>query len=375
MIYMNNAATGYPKFPNTIKAMTTSLERGILSPNRDSVVSMDAAAIVFGIRNELGKMLHAEKPHEIILTASDTVAINMIVFGMGLESGDAIIVDSMAHNAIARPAFELYKSKGVKIFYANTPSELETILLKDHKTIKAALFSHASNVTGDVVDVQKLADICFRFRIPFILDAAQSIGIIDINVEKLHASAVAFAGHKGLNGPQGTGGFYIRKGFDLNPILFGGNGSDSLSIDPPLVVPDSFEVGTPPMHDLVGLYFSIVEIVNQIGQFTYSYKLRDIVNYAYKKLLTVPNIVMYGECIKEIPVISFNIKGKKCKEVGDFLATKDIVCRTGIHCAALALQKMGVVEQYGGTVRVSFGYYNTKQEVDTLVGVLNDLSD
>ena len=371
---MNNAATGFPKFDRATKAMMASIQKGILSPNRDSVVSKEASAIVFGIRNEIGNLLHATKPHEVVLTASDTIALNMILLGMGLKAKDCLIVDSMSHNAISRPAKHLSLKYGVQIIYANNITDVENAISKYKKKIKGAVFSHASNVTGDVIDIQKIGDACFKNNIPFIIDAAQSIGLVDIDVEKAHASAVTFAGHKGLNGPQGTGGFYIRKGFKVNPILFGGNGSDSLSITPPLIFPDSFEVGTPAMHDLVGLYFSLIEIKNQIGIFTYRYKLRDLVSYAYKQISTIPNVVLYGESIKEIPVISFNIKGKKCKEVGEYLTNKyDIICRTGVHCAALAVKKLDCIDEFGGTVRISFGFFNTKEEIDILINGLKEL--
>lgn len=365
MIYMNNAATGFPKFSSTLTSMNTALRYGNIATNRESVKS-GAADIVFNLRNKISGLIHATQPHEICLTPSDTIALNMIMQGMDFGKHDVLLIDSMSHNAIARPAMALAKSKGIVVVCIGSIAELGIAIKEYGSDIRAAVFSHGSNVTGDVIDAEKIGQILHEKGIPFILDAAQTIGLYPIDVEKFHVSALAFAGHKGLNGMQGTGGFYIRNGFQLTPILFGGTGNESASLIPEVIYPDSFEVGTPATHDLIGTYFSIMEI-EKIGYEKYAQSIRDVAQYAYDELSKINGVILYGKEKKDVPVVSFNVMGLTCKEVGTILGAKGFICRTGVHCAGLAAKKLDVLNKFGGTVRVSFGYKNTKQEVDELV--------
>ena len=372
MIYLNNAATGYPKFKSTVLAMNESLFSGELSVNRDSVIADSAKERIFSLRNWIGEMMNAKEPHEIIFTASDTIALNMIIQGMEWKHGDVIIIDAMSHNAIARPAEALKEKYGVEVIPVKSAEQLEKVL-KNKNNIKAGVFSHGSNVTGDVISAKKIGKILYKNKIPFILDVAQTIGLYPIDVEKFHVSAAAFAGHKGLNGPQGTGGFYIRKSFKIKPILFGGTGTESMSLNPEAVYPESFEVGTAPMHDLVGLHAAVKEIREKVGYKIYSQIPCKIAQYACDELRKLPQIKVYGCRNKQLPVISFNIKRYSCQEVGKYLGTKGIICRTGIHCAGMAINQLKCVKEYGGTVRVSFGYFNTKADVDVLIRALEAL--
>ena len=373
MIYMNNAATGFPKFPHTIQAISKALTEGALSANRDSVVSKQASEAVFELREGISKLFRATKPHEICFTPSDTIAINMLMQGLNLKEDDVLIIDGMGHNAISRPAMALAKNCGVVVVSVSSIQELGFAIRNHGHRIKAAFFSHGSNVTGDVIDAEAIGKILYDNNIPFILDVAQTIGLYPIDAEKFHLSAAAFAGHKGLNGPQGTGGFYIRKGFHISPVLFGGTGTESMSLSPEEIFPDSFEVGTPAMHDLIGLH-SAVNTIFGIGEDEYASHIRNIAQYACSKLSDIEGVTIYGETEKKLPVISFNIKGKTCQEVGMALASNGIICRTGIHCAALAVRKLGVVNEYGGTVRVSFGWASNDSEVDTLVKAIRKIS-
>lgn len=371
MIYFNHAATGYPKFPETIAAMKNALHSGGLSTNRDSVISEDVKQKVFALRQEISKLLKAKEPHEIVFTASDTIALNMLMQGMQWHAGDVLLIDAMSHNAIARPAEHLHQKYGVRVIPVKSVPYLRRVIALNGKAIKAGVFSHGSNVTGDVIKAKTIGNILYENGIPFILDAAQTIGLHPIDVELYHAAAVAFAGHKGLNGPQGTGGFYIRKSFSVDPILFGGTGTESMSLSPEVIYPESFEVGTPAMHDLLGLYASIQVINKKYGGVAgYSEESREVSQYACNKLVMIPQIIVYGKKQKQLPVVSFNVKGYSCKEIGDLLGRNGIVCRTGIHCAGMAIHELRCEKEYGGTVRVSFGSTNTKKEVDKMIAVL-----
>lgn len=373
MIYFNHAATGFPKFPAMLSAMKGSLVSGELSTNRDSVVSADIKQKVFALRNEISKLLKAKQPHEIVFTASDTIALNMLMQGLPWRAGDILLIDAMSHNAIARPAEAIHEKHGVRVIPIASADDLRLAVLRYGSAIKAAVFSHGSNVTGDVIKARTIGNILYENGIPFILDAAQTIGLHAIDVELYHASAVAFAGHKGLNGPQGTGGFYIRKSFHIQPILFGGTGTESMSLSPEIIYPESFEVGTPAMHDLMGLHEAIRVINEKFGGVRlYREKAIKIAQYACDELQKIPQVIVYGKKIKELPVVSFNVRRYSCKEIGDLLAQHGIICRTGIHCAGLAIRQLGCENEYGGTVRVSFGSTNTKKEVDKMIAVLKE---
>ena len=373
MIYMNNAATGFPKFPAALGAMKNSLVNGELSVNRDSIVSESIKTQIFDLRNRVSKLMNAKEPHEIVFTASDTIALNMLIQGIEWRKDGVLIIDSMSHNAISRPAMALAKELGVTVVSVGSIQELVFVLDEMYPDrVQAAVFSHGSNVTGDVIPAEKIGQILKAHNVPFILDVAQTIGLYPIDVEAFGASAVAFAGHKGLNGLQGTGGFYVRKGFDIKPILFGGTGTESMSLAPETIYPESFEVGTPAMHDLIGLRASIRNI-ESIGYEAYADKIRAVAQYAHDELAKLPRVILYGDETKALPVVSFNIKGVSCKNVGLILGSKGIICRTGVHCASMALYKLGCMEEFGGTVRVSFGWFNTKEDVDVLINTVKEI--
>ena len=378
MIYFNNAATGFPKFKETTERIRRALDNGDIFCNRDSIEFVDIAKEIFDLRDMLGSsFMKAKEPYDICFTYNDTLALNMLIFGLGLKAGDAVLTSEREHNSVSRPLMQLSK-KGVKvIFVPYTDGNdldytfVEDILRKYQIKVKLGIFTHASNVTGDVIDAERLGNILLRYGVPFVLDTAQSIGVYPIDVEKFHASAVAFAGHKALNGPQGTGGFYILKEFekDLNPIIFGGTGNNSYNLLPPTVFPEAFEVGTPAIHDLLGLSASLKVIDKTIGKEQYSKTMVALAQYLHDKLSEVPNITIYGKAEKKAPVVSFNIKGYSSNEIGEYLGRFNIVCRTGVHCAALAMQSLGV----DGTTRFSLGYSNTKEEVDFVIRKLMEL--
>ena len=374
MIYLNNAATSFPKFKETSTAIYEALLKGNTEYKRSSVANDNVERIIFDLREKISSMLHAEKPHYICFTNNDTMAINFLIMGYcGLNKGDIILTDKYVHNSVSRPLIQLEQNRGVKIVYIENLNDIKNVINKYSSKIKFAIFSHGSNVTGDVLPLEEIGKILKDNNIHLIVDVAQTFGAIDINVEKMNISALTFAGHKLLVGPQGTGGFYIRKKFPIKPIVFGGTGNSSMELNPQVVFPDSFEVGTPAIYDLIGLFASLRVITEVIGEKKYAEKLRDISVYAYKELQNVPNIILYGNEKKELPVISFNIKGYSAMQIGQILAQNDIVCRTGVHCASKAIEQLNVIKEYGGTVRVSFGWFTTKTEIDSLIKILKNI--
>lgn len=372
MIYLNNAATSFPKFKETVTAISDALLKGTAEYRRSSAQHDNVEQIIFDLRENISSMLKAKKPHYICFTNNDTMALNFLLLGYsGLEKGDIILADKYVHNSVSRPLVHLEKTKGVQIVYVGGLADIKNVINNNPTKVKLGVFSHGSNVTGEIIPLEEIGNLLYENHIDLIVDVAQTFGAIDIDVEKMKISALTFAGHKLLVGPQGTGGFYIRKGFPVKPIVFGGTGNSSMNLDPDVVFPDSFEVGTPAVHDLIGLSTSIHIISKVIGEKRYAEKLKEISTYAYEKLKEVPNIILYGK--PELPVVSFNIKGYSAMKIGQLLALKNIICRTGVHCASKAIEQLGVLEEFGGTVRVSFGWFTTKEEIDILIKELKNI--
>lgn len=385
LIYMNNAATSFPKFEETVATMNDALVKGDVFSNRDSIDNSNVSARIFGLRYQISQMIGARESHNICLTCSDSLALNILIQGLDIdfEKPTIIFTTPFEHNSVARPLEHISKGyrgakiklipfKDGRILYEKLREEIRRSIEFGYH-IAGAICSHGSNVTGDVIDLTVLGKIFYENNILFIVDVAQTLGIVPINVEKAHIAALAFAGHKCLNGPQGTGGFYIRDTLPMKPLLFGGTGNNSGEISPPIIRPDAFEVGTPAIHDLLGLSTSISVITDKIGVKEYREKILSLTKYLRVRLEEVPNIILYGKKDKKTPVVAFNIDGTDCFKVGQYLARFNIVCRTGIHCAAYTMKTLEL-EPFGGSVRLSLGYANTKEEVDFVVEKLKMFS-
>lgn len=380
MIYLNNAATSFPKFNIVNSSVYESLSNGFMFCNRDSIEYFKISETIFKLRKSISDFINANEAHHICFTASDTLALNMLIFGQKYKKNSVVLTSTREHNSVARPLFQLSKQQQVKIEYIpfNENNDLnldilKQVIQKNKGNIVCGIFSHANNVTGDLIDVVSLGKILKKNNIKFILDTAQTIGIVPIDVEKMNISALTFSGHKGLNGPQGTGGFYIRDNFKIIPIMYGGTGNSSSTINPDIVYPDSFEVGTPAIHDLIGLYSAILHINNKIGKETYSKAIINKTQYLYNELIKIPNIILYGNKIKKTPIISFNIKNFQSSDIGKYLGKHSIVCRTGYHCSALGIYDIDKEKEFYGTVRLSCGYFTSINEINYVVNVLKKL--
>ena len=376
MIYLNNAATTFPKFEKTLEMIRFSLQEGLVFCNRDSVEFIKVSRMIFDLRQMLGDFIGAKKPHNICFTTNDTLALNMIIQGLPVKKDQYVLYTSHEHNSVSRPLVAMEKQGKFRLmeipFFCGDLDYkyLEATVSEYKNKIAFGVFTHASNVTGDLIDAERVGKILKKGKIPFVLDAAQSIGVVPIDVEKANISALSFAGHKFLNGPQGTGGFYLRKTCQLTPILFGGTGNNSMELEPHVLCPDSFEVGTPAIHDILGLYASLKVIVEDIGAKNYAKKILFLSQYLRNRLEEIDGIVIYGNKDKKSSAVSFNINGHSPKDIGVFLGTKGVVCRVGAHCAALTIRQLGVK----GTVRLSCGYYNTRHQIDYVIDCLKEFA-
>lgn len=368
MIYLDNAATTYPKPECVIKAFTDYMTTCGASPGRGGYSSaMRASEVVFDARGALAALFSIEDPERIFFTKNATEAINAALFGL-VKKGDEVIISSMEHNALLRPAHELTK-RGAKLVVAHadhtgkvSPESIENLITKKTKLIAVI---HSSNVCGTINDIPAIAAMAKRHGVLSLFDCAQSAGVIDIDARDF--GMIAFSGHKGLFGPQGTGGMYVRGGIEIAPLLFGGTGSYSESASMPSFMPDRFEAGTLNAPGIAALAEG-VKFVMREGVFE---KEKEITEFLYDNLMNISGISVPG--VRErTAAVSIVIKGFGCVEAAEWLDSEySIAVRSGLHCAPMAHRTLGTISS--GTIRVSPGFFTTKDDILTLCGAVQKI--
>ena len=335
-------------------------------------MSLAAGRIILETRELTAGLINAENPVRIVFTGNATESINLALKGV-LRSGDHIITSSMEHNAVTRPLHTL-ASQGVEV--TAVPSDNKGHL--DPREVKAAIKRntkmiariHASNVVGAVMPVQEVGVLAREYGLVYLVDAAQTMGYLDIDVRRMNIDLLAFPGHKSLYGPQGTGGLYIREGLNLSPLKEGGTGSGSESMIQPEVMPDRYESGTPNTVGLAGLGAGI-KYISEVGLEKIREHSQGLLKRMVEGLRQIPGVTVYGPEKQEeqVPVVSFNLKNLGSSEVAFLLdRVYDIACRSGLHCAPAAHQTLGTLES--GTVRLSLSYHNTPDDVDKTLEAL-----
>ncbi len=374
-IYFDNAATSYPK-PEEVYRAADDFQRNVgASPGRGTYSNArEADQVVFETRSNLARLFNVDDVSRIVFTANVTESINLVIKGL-LSEGDHIVTTGMEHNAVWRPLKVLENHLNVKISALNCPdgkafdpADFES-LLKD-KT-RLVVLNHASNVTGTIMPIKEAGEICARHGVPLLVDAAQTAGAYPIDIADLNISLLAFTGHKGLLGPTGTGGLYIAPGIEIEPLKEGGTGGESLLEHQPDHLPDRFEAGTLNTAGIAGLGAGVEFILDHGVDRIRAHEM-ELTAYALEQLKTVPGLNIYGpdSASEQTAVIAFNFGNIAPEEVTYVLdEVYDIMARSGLHCAPQAHRAIGTVE--GGTVRVSFGYFNTGAEIDALISALN----
>lgn len=365
MIYLDNAATSWPKPDAVCGAMVDCIKNCGANPGRSGHrMAMQASEKVYECRENLARLFRIGDPLRIAFTANATEAINLAVKGM-LAAGDHVIITSMEHNAVVRPLKKL-ESRGVELSVVRADSngrvDLKDIENNIKPNTKLLLVTHASNVTGTVNDVQSIGRLAQDHKIIFMVDAAQTAGKYPVDVELMNVDLLAFPGHKGLLGPQGTGGLYIREGLVLDTLKEGGTGSVSESLAQPDFLPDRFESGTLNTPGIVGLNEGVKYIL-KTGIDNIRMHEKQLEQQMMKGLGQIAGVRAYGSNNPELGVISITIDGRDCNEVCNELDEKyGIAARGGLHCAYLAHETIGT--QNTGTIRFSIGPYNTTRDID-----------
>jgi cysteine desulfurase family protein len=379
IIYFDNAATSWPKPPETTAAMQNYLQNIGGSPGRSGHrLSVEAARIVYDTREKLAQLFNVADPLRIVLTRNATEGLNIAVFGF-LKPGDHVITSGMEHNSVMRP-LRAMEARGVAITVVPCAIDglidPEDIVKAIKKNTKAIFITSASNVTGTVMPVSDIGRITREHGLVLCVDAAQTAGCYPIDVAEMNVDLLAFTGHKALFGPSGTGGLYIREGLEksIEPICVGGTGSRSEVEEQPDFMPDRFEAGTPNTVGIAGLKAG-VEFVLSKGVAQIKNREEKLVKLFIEGVSDLPGIILYGQKSAEprTPVVSFNIAGMDPAAAALELDEQfGIMSRSGLHCAPAAHKTIGTYPM--GTVRFSFSCFNTEEQIISSIEALREIS-
>lgn len=379
MIYLDNAATSFPKPEPVYWATDQALRQFSGNPGRSGHrLSLAAAAQVERARIACAQLFNVSAPERVVFALNATDALNLAIKG-ALNPGDHVITDTLEHNSVVRPLNALEKI-GVEVTkipasldYGLSVAEVEKSLRPNTKML---VCTHISNVTGTVNDIQALGALCRERGVLFLVDAAQSAGIRPIDVQQMNIDLLAFPGHKGLFGPQGTGGLYIRQGIRLNCLRQGGTGSRSELPYQPEELPMRYESGTLNVAGLSGLAAG-VEFILQQGLDKIQQKEKVLTDQILNALYQIPCVQVYGPAANydRGGVISFNLQGWAPSDLAVVLDTSfDIAVRSGLHCAPDVHAMLGTL-QTGGTVRIGLSYLTTEEEADAFIKAIREIAE
>lgn len=367
MIYFDNAATTWPKPPEVIESVCRSFLDYGANPGRGAYkMAMDTSRLIYNTRETIASFFKISDCNNIAFTRNTTESVNIGIKGV-VRPGDHILYSSLEHNAVWRPIKSLEKS-GVTsdCFQVDAEGKVDFADLerKIKPNTKLIACLHGSNVLGCVLDIAAIGEIARKHQIYFLVDCAQTAGALPIAPEEIGVDLLAFPGHKGLYGPMGIGGLYVREGLILTTIQEGGTGSNSLEAAQPEMMPDRLESGTVNTPGIAGLGAGI-RFLETIGMEEILRHEQQLTKYLYEELAQIPNVILYGPdiCENRLPVVSFNIAGRDSNEIGWTLGKDyDICVRAGYHCAPLAHKTIDTLNR--GVVRISFGIYNQPWEVE-----------
>lgn len=378
MIYLDNAATTMHKPQTVIDAVTQAMcslgnaGRGATSG------ALDAARTIHGCRAKLARLLGCPHADHVCFTPNSTAALNTVINGV-VRPGDRVVTTVLEHNSVLRPLNRLAAEQGVTVEHAGCDAngvldydELEQLVTPG---TRAVVVTHASNVTGNAVDVARVAAMAHAAGALVIVDASQSAGTVHIDMHTMGLDVVCFTGHKGLMGPQGTGGLAVAEGIDVAPWAMGGTGVHSFDALQPLEWPTRLEAGTLNGHGIAGLSAGLDFIEARGGVEAIAAHERALADRFLAGVREIPGIKLYGAFDQPVrsAIVSLNVGDIDSAEISDALMQGwGIATRPGAHCAPLMHRALGTERQ--GVVRFSFGYFNTTEEVDTAIDALCDLA-
>jgi cysteine desulfurase family protein len=377
MIYLDNAATSLHKPPQVIDAVVEAMNTLGNSDRGMSNGSLKASRTLYEARFKIAELFGCPRPDHVIFTQNSTEALNIAINGT-IVSGDHVISTDLEHNSVLRPLYRLETEADVELSFIPADSKGNLSLDSFEKSIKsntkAIICNHASNLTGNVVNLSKIGTIARRHGLIFIVDASQTAGCIPINMEKVGADIICFTGHKGLMGPQGTGGMCIRQGIEIKPLKVGGTGVKSYSETQPKDYPTRLEAGTLNSHGIAGLSAAI-EFIQSIGIDKISEKETRLMNHFYDGVKAIQGVEIYGDFLlpQRVAIVALNIHDYDSGAVSDQLSQKySIATRPGAHCAPRMHKALGTESR--GAVRFSFSWFNTDADIERAVQAVKEIA-
>lgn len=378
MIYLDNAASSFPKPPQVIAAMEECIRDYAANPGRGThQLAMKASRVLFEARSKAAKLFGVKNCDNIAFTKNATEALNLAIKGL-LQPGDHVITSTLEHNSVRRPLEHLHQAGVIELTYVSADAQgrfqAEAILPAIRENTRLIAITHGSNLTGTLLPIAEIGKIAQEHGIVLLVDVCQTAGVYPIDVEAMNIGLLAFTGHKSIYGPQGTGGLYIHPDLDLAPLMYGGSGGYSELIDMPPTRPDRYEAGTPNTVGFAGLLAGLT-FLEETGLESIRAHEEALTTKLHQGLLAIPGVEVYGPPLGEarVPIVSFTIDGFESHEIGFILDKNYNICvRTGLHCAPLAHETVGSLEH--GLVRVSIGYFNTEADIEALLQAVQDIA-
>ena len=377
MIYLDNAATTLRKPPQVAEAVTAALSGFGNSGRGTHAEALDAARAIYGTRQMLARLFGCGRADHVCFTANSTEALNIAVSGL-LNSGDHVLSTDLEHNSVLRPLYRFAAQGGSVDFL---PADARgRIAYGDFERLlrpgtRAVVCTHASNLTGDVLNIARIGAFCRAHGLLFVVDASQTAGTLSIDMERDGIDVLCFTGHKGLMGPQGTGGLCVREGVEIRPWNVGGTGVQSYSQTQPEAYPTRLEAGTLNGHGIAGLRAAL-EFLEATGVETVHAREMSMARRFRAAVAAVAGVTVYGDFsgAERVPIVSLNIGDAESGAVSDALEERyGIATRPGAHCAPRLHRALGTEES--GAVRFSWSWYNTEEETDAAAAAVRTLAE
>ena len=376
MIYLDNASTSLKKPPAVSQAILSAIQTLGNTARGAHGYSLDAASAIYDAREKLAALFNCPRADHVVFTANVTQALNTAICGV-LSSGDHVISTDLEHNSVLRPLYRLQSEQGVELDFVPADrrgnidyADFERLIKRNTKAI---VCTHASNLTGNMTDIRRISEIARAHDILLIVDAAQTAGAKAIDMQALGIDILCFTGHKGLMGPQGTGGMCIREGVVIRPLIVGGTGVQTYRREQPDRLPTLLEAGTLNGHGIAGLSAAI-DYINEIGLDHIADRKNALTQRFYQGVKEIDGVSVYGDLSREhAAIVTLNIGDLDSGEAADTLFEEyGIATRAGAHCAPRMHTALGTKEQ--GAVRFSFSYLNTEEEIDQAVEAVKKIA-
>ena len=389
MIYLDSAATSFYRPPCVAQAVAEAISSMGNCSRGAYKEALTGARVIYETRALLAEMFHGDGPEQVAFTANSTESLNIAIKGL-IRPGDRVVTTALEHNSVLRPLYEMEKL-GAELVIVGCEKAEENADEEEKNRVKrqgklnyralqaaitpgtrAVVMTHASNLTGNCTDLVKIGEWCKRAGALFIVDASQTAGHFPVNMQESHIDVLCFTGHKGLMGPQGTGGLCVRKGLGIKPLLSGGSGILTFEKKHPSVMPTALEAGTLNGHGIAGLRAALLYIKEE-GIDTIRNREHKLMKLFYEQVKEIPDIRIYGDFSQKdrAAIVSLNLGEEDSGEISDYLSAEyEIDTRSGGHCAPLMHGALGTVDQ--GAVRFSFSHFNTEEQVECAVQALKE---